>query len=51
MVAARTPDSKARAWAAGNLEDTQIFEDYDQSLENADLETAVVAGITAAHAE
>jgi myo-inositol 2-dehydrogenase/D-chiro-inositol 1-dehydrogenase len=33
------------------LEDAQIFQDYDEMLEKADIKAVVVASITAVHAE
>lgn len=51
MVAASTPDQNERAWAAENLQGVQIFQDYDEMLEKADLEAVVIASITAVHAE
>jgi myo-inositol 2-dehydrogenase/D-chiro-inositol 1-dehydrogenase len=51
VVAASTPDDKERQWAAENLQGVQIFQDYDEMLEKADLEAVVIASITAVHAE
>ncbi|CAI7632095.1 unnamed protein product [Penicillium pancosmium] len=51
VVAASTPDPKEREWGAKNLEEVQIFEDYDEMLEKANLQAVVVASITAVHAE
>lgn len=51
MIAASTPDDDERDWAAENLQGVQIFKDYDEMLENANLEAVVIASITAVHAE
>lgn len=51
MVAASTPDETERKWAAENLDDVQIFSDYDEMLEKADIDAVVVASVTAVHAE
>ncbi|KAF7182680.1 hypothetical protein CNMCM7691_002341 [Aspergillus felis] len=51
VVAASTPDHNERDWAAENLQGVQIFQDYDEMLEKADLEAVVIASITAVHAE
>lgn len=51
MVAASTPDETERRWAAENLDGVQIFSDYDEMLEKADLDAVVVASVTAVHAE
>lgn len=51
VVAACTPDHNEREWAVENLERVQIFQDYDEMLEKADLQAVVVASITAVHAE
>jgi myo-inositol 2-dehydrogenase/D-chiro-inositol 1-dehydrogenase len=51
VVAASTPDQVERDWAAENLHGVQIFKDYDDMLEKADLEAVVVASVTAVHAE
>ncbi|KAJ9481361.1 hypothetical protein VN97_g12121 [Penicillium thymicola] len=51
VVAASTPDQNEGEWAAENLQGVQIFQDYDEMLEQADLEAVVIASITAVHAE
>ncbi|KAL2824864.1 NAD(P)-binding protein [Aspergillus cavernicola] len=51
VVAASTPDESERAWGAENLPGVQIYSDYDEMLEKANLEAVVVASVTAVHAE
>ncbi|KAL3429880.1 NAD(P)-binding protein [Aspergillus tetrazonus] len=51
VVAASTSDHNERQWAAKNLEGVQIFQDYDEMVEKANLEAVVVASVTAVHAE
>ncbi|KAJ5408465.1 hypothetical protein N7509_002348 [Penicillium cosmopolitanum] len=51
VVAASTPDPTEREWGAKNLEEVQIFQDYDEMLEKANLQAVVIASITAVHAE
>jgi myo-inositol 2-dehydrogenase/D-chiro-inositol 1-dehydrogenase len=51
VVAASTPDENERIWGAENLPGVQIYSDYDEMLEKADLEAVVVASVTAVHAE
>lgn len=38
-------------WAAENLDGVQIFSDYDEMLEKADIDAVVIASVTAVHAE
>ncbi|KAJ5109281.1 hypothetical protein N7456_005956 [Penicillium angulare] len=51
VVAASTPDPNERKWATEALEGIEIFDDYDEMLEKANLQAVVVASITAVHAE
>ena len=51
VVAASTPDARERKWAAENLEDVQVYSNYYQMLDKADLQAVVVASITSVHAE
>ncbi|KAJ5946852.1 hypothetical protein N7454_003691 [Penicillium verhagenii] len=51
VVAASSPDENEHPWAKENLPGVQVYLDYDEMLQNANLDAVVVASITAAHAE
>ncbi|KAL1623639.1 hypothetical protein SLS56_008160 [Neofusicoccum ribis] len=51
VVAAFTPEPKEAEWAATNLPEVKIYDNYDDMLKHPGLEAVVVATVTTAHAE
>ncbi|KAK0661971.1 scyllo-inositol 2-dehydrogenase (NAD(+)) [Lasiodiplodia hormozganensis] len=51
VVAAFTPEPKEAEWAATNLPDVKIYNNYEEMLKHPGLEAVVVATVTTAHAE
>ena len=51
VVAASEPDAAGCEWAAENLDGVQVYSDYDEMLEKADIQAVVIVSITAVHAE
>lgn len=51
VVAAFTPEPKEAAWAAENLPEVKIYNNYEEMLKHPGLEAVVVATVTTAHAE
>lgn len=51
VVAVSEPDAAGREWAVENLDSVQVYNDYDEMLEKADIQAVVIVSITAVHAE
>jgi hypothetical protein len=46
-----TPDAEECRWAETNLEDVNIYADFDEMLERESLHAVIVASATSVHAE